>query len=215
MKFKCIIFDCDGILVDSEAISGKVLVEMTASVGFNLDLEYAIENFSGVSLKSTIEYIQKNAVTAFPADFEEEFRRRTFEAFKTDLKPVKGVAELLERLTVPYCTASSGPPEKLRLSLTTTGLIPKFENRIFSSYDIGSWKPNPEIFLYAAKEMGFQPNECAVVEDSIAGIKAARAGGFHVFALANNRNRGELEKLGATVFFAMNELDSLLNRPYF
>ncbi len=210
MKYKCIIFDCDGILVDSEAISSKVFIEMAKSLGVNINLEFAIENFSGVSIKTTLEYIANKAGKELPENFEKEFRRRTFELFKTDLKPVKGVAELLNRINVPYCVASSGPLEKLQLSLTTTNLIQKFENRIYSSYDIGSWKPNPEIFLYAAKEMGYEPDECAVIEDSLAGVKAAKAGGFDVFAFANERNKNTMKELEAIVFFDMKELYQLL-----
>lgn len=210
MKYKCIIFDCDGILVDSEAISSQVFIEMAETLGVKIDLEFAIENFSGVSIKNTLEYIATKAAKELSDDFEKEFRRRTFELFKTDLKPVKGVSELLDKITVPYCVASSGPLEKLQLSLTVTNMIGKFGNRIYSSYDIGSWKPNPEIFLHAAKEMGFKANECAVIEDSIAGIKAATAGGFDVFAFANNRNKNTMKDLGATVFFNMKELSQLL-----
>ena len=210
MKYKCIIFDCDGILVDSEAISSKVFIEMAKSLGVNINLEFAIENFSGVSIKTTLEYIANKAGKELPENFEKEFRRRTFELFKTDLKPVKGVAELLNRINVPYCVASSGPLEKLQLSLTTTNLIQKFENRIYSSYDIGIWKPNPEIFLYAAKEMGYEPDECAVIEDSLAGVKAAKAGGFDVFAFANERNKNTMKELEAIVFFDMKELYQLL-----
>jgi len=210
MKYKCIIFDCDGILVDSEAISSKVFIEMAKSLGVNIDLEFAIENFSGVSIKTTLEYIANKAGKELPENFEKEFRRRTFELFKTDLKPVKGVSELLDKINVPCCVASSGPREKLQLSLTTTNLFHKFENRIFSSYDIGSWKPNPEIFLYAAKEMDFKVSECAVIEDSLAGVKAARSGQFDVFALANAKNKDTLANLGAKIFFDMKELDQLL-----
>ncbi|MFA5327006.1 MAG: HAD-IA family hydrolase [Prolixibacteraceae bacterium] len=210
MKYKCIIFDNDGILVDSEAISSQVFIEMAKELGVKINLEFAIENFSGVSIKSTLEYISNKAGKELSDDFEKEFRRRTFELFKTDLKPVKGVAKLLDKITVPYCVASSGPREKLQLSLQTTNLLAKFENRIYSSYDIGSWKPNPEIFLYAAKEMGYEPNKCAVIEDSLAGVKAAKAGGFDVFAFANERNKKTMQELGATVFFDMNELYELL-----
>jgi HAD superfamily hydrolase (TIGR01509 family) len=215
MKYKCLIFDCDGILVDSETISNKVMIEMAASVGLTIDLQYAMENFSGVSITSTIEYIRNSAPAELPDDFEKEFRKRTFELFRTELNPVKGIAELLEKITVPCCVASSGPQEKIQLSLTTTNLIHQFENRIFSSYDIGSWKPLPGIFLHAAKEMGFDPGECAVIEDSIAGVKAARAGGFDVFGLANRGNGKELENLGATVFYDMAGLEVLLHgRPF-
>ena len=211
MKYKCIIFDNDGVLVDSEAISNGVMLEMARSMGLDIDYDFAMGHFSGVSLKSTMDYIEQEAGTPLPADFEEEFRRRTFEAFKKDLKPVKGIPALLEKIQVPYCVASSGPLKKLRLSLKATNLLDKFENRIFSSYTIGSWKPNPDIFLYAAREMGFDPGDCAVVEDSAAGVKAARAGGFDVYGFATEKNWKTLENLGATVFFDMQELLPLLN----
>lgn len=210
MKYNCLIFDCDGILVDSEVIANEVIVEMAASVGVKINLDYAINNFSGVSLKSTIEYIENKLGTALPDDFENEFRRLTFKKFRTELKPVEGVTELLNNIVVPCCVASSGPHEKLKLSLTITNLISKFEGRIFSSYEIGSWKPDPGIFLYAAKRMGFEPVECAVIEDSIAGVKAAIAGGFDVYGYANHNNKAELENLGATAFCNMKDLELLL-----
>lgn len=210
MRYKCLIFDNDGVLIDSEIISNRVMVEMAKSVGVDIDMDYAMKNFSGVSLQSTMDYVEKEAGEKLPADFEQEFRKRTFELFKTDLKPVEGVAELLDKIMVPCCVASSGPRKKLELSLEVTNLLPKFENRIFSCYDIGVWKPNPDIFLHAAGEMGFKPNECAVIEDSLAGVKAARAGGFDVFGFANERNKEEFEKLGAVVFFSMEELAGLL-----
>ena len=210
MKYKCLIFDCDGILVDSEAISSKVFVEMAKELDIEIDLEFAIENFSGVSIKSTLEYIANRTGKELYDNFEKEFRARTFELFKTDLKPVKGISELLDKINVPCCVASSGPREKLELSLTTTNLLPKFEGRIYSSYDIDSWKPNPEIFLYAAREMGFRADECAVIEDSWAGVKAAKACNFDVFAFANERNKKTMNELGATVFSEMSELYKLL-----
>ena len=213
MKYQCIIFDNDGVLVDSEAISNQVLVEMAASVGVPLALDDAIENFSGVSMSSTLDYLKTHAKTEFPDDFEQEFRRRTFDLFKTDLKPVQGVSLVLDELQqagIPFCVASSGPREKIRLSLTTTGLITYFDQRIFSSYDINSWKPQPDIFLYAAREMGFQAANCAVIEDSLAGVKAATAGGFQAYAYGHAKNRTKLEALGATVFFDMKQLVPLL-----
>ncbi|MDT0606004.1 HAD family hydrolase [Croceitalea rosinachiae] len=211
MKYKCIIFDCDGILVDSEEISNSVLIQMAREIGIDIKTEYALENFAGKSLKSCFEYIEKRIEKPLPDTFEKEFRNRTFSAFKTDLKPVKGVRNLLERISVPFCVASSGPIEKIILNLTTTNLMEKFENRIFSSYQIGSWKPNPEIFEYAAKKMGFKPNECAVIEDSLAGVKAGIKGGFDVFGLASPKNKDEFRKEGAIVFSEMNELCKLLN----
>ena len=210
MKYKCIIFDCDGVLVDSEEISIKVLTEMVNSLGKKIDLEYAVENLSGKSLKSVFEFIENLIGGKLPDHFEKEFRRQSFESFKTDLKPVDGIHDLLDKLSVPYCVASSGPIEKIRLNLTVTNLIGRFEDRIYSSYDIGSWKPNPEIFEYAAAQMGFKPRECAVIEDSLAGIRAAKKGGFDVFGFAKPKNKLDFEKEGAVTFFEMGKLYELL-----
>jgi len=211
LKYKCIIFDCDGILVDSEEISNSILVQMANEIGAKIEMEYALENFAGKSLKSCLEYIEKRAKKPLAKNFEKEYRNRTFSAFKTDLKPIDGIHKLLDRIEISFCVASSGPVEKIRLNLTTTNLIEKFENRIFSSYEIGSWKPNPKIFEYASREMGFKPNECAVIEDSIAGITAGINGGFDVYGLANQKNKDDFKKAGANVFFGMDELYELLN----
>lgn len=210
MKYKCIIFDCDGILVDSEAIATQVLIEMAHAVGVSLDMEFAIQEFSGRSLKSSFDYIEEQSAKKLPASFEQEYRNRTFKAFKKDLKPIKGAYELIHRLNIPFCVASSGPKEKIEQNLTTTKLIDKFKGKIFSSYDIKSWKPDPDIFLHAAKEMRFAPNECVVIEDSISGVKAAIRGGFEVYALANEKNKNLLMEEGANVFFEMNSLDKIL-----
>ena len=210
MKYECIIFDCDGVLVDSEGISNSILVEMANSVGAKIELKYALENFAGKSLKSVFQHIEELIEKKIPNSFEKEYRERTFKAFKTELKPIKGIHNLLNEISLQYCVASSGPTEKIRLNLTTTKLIEKFENKIFSSYEIGSWKPNPEIFEYAAKKMGFEPNQCAVIEDSIAGIIAARKGGFDVFGFTNKQNQKAFENEGAKVFFDMEKLNELL-----
>ncbi len=210
MKYKCIIFDCDGVLVDSEAISTQVLVDMAESVGVSLQMEIVINEFSGRSLKSIFEYIEERSNRKLPESFEYDFRALTFEAFKNDLKPIDGVHELLGRLNVPYCVASSGPLNKIKLNLTATKLIDHFDGRIFSSYEIQSWKPDPGIYLHAAKEMGFSPHESVVIEDSVFGVQAAKAGGFDVFGLANENNRELLEQEGVSIFYEMNSLDKLL-----
>ena len=177
MAYKCIIFDCDGVLVDSEGISAKIFQQMAKEIGFEMDHETAVDQFAGASMPENLKFIEENIEGDLPENFEKEFRNRTYSAFKTDLKPVQGIKQLIKRVKVPFCVASSGPVKKIRLNLTVTNLIKKFEGRIFSSYEIGSWKPEPGIFLHAAKAMGFLPHECVVVEDSDAGIKAAAAGG--------------------------------------
>lgn len=209
MKYKCIIFDCDGVLVDSEAISAKVFQQMIFELGVEIDFETIYEQITGTSMQENLKFISEYTGIELPDDFEQEFRKRSYEAFKTDLKPIKGVYELLKTLTIPVGVASSGPGEKIRLNLTTTGLIEFFGDNIFSSYDIGSWKPEPDIYLYAASSMGFKPDECVVIEDSAPGIKAAKAGGFDVFAIVNHNNETLFRELGANTFQSMEELYEL------
>ena len=210
MKYKCVIFDCDGVLVDSEAISAKVFQEMISELGFTIDFKTVLEQITGTSMQENLKFLSDYTGTELPASFEKEFRMRSYEAFKTDLKPITGVRELLNSLTIPVGVASSGPAEKIRLNLTTTNLIGFFGNNIFSSYDIGSWKPDPGIYLHAAREMRFKPEECAVIEDSLPGVQAAIAGGFNVFGFAYYGKKEKFEKLGATVFSNMKELETLL-----
>ena len=210
MEHKCIIFDSDGVLVDSETLSAKVFQEMALELGFDLDFETAVERFAGTSMKENLLFIQENIQGSLPVDFEKEFRGRTYKVFKTDLKAVNGIADLIEKLLIPFCVASSGPVEKIRLNLGLVNLLDHFENKIYSSYDIGSWKPEPGIFLHAAKRMGFEPEECAIIEDSASGIRAAIAGGFKVYALANEKKKKTFQQLGAIAFENMKELEKLL-----
>jgi HAD superfamily hydrolase (TIGR01509 family) len=210
LNFKCIIFDCDGVLVDSESISAAVFLEMAMELGIDLDFETAVDRFSGTSMKENLLFIEEYLEGKLPDRFEQEFRRRTYHRFEKELQPVDGIHELLDKVTVPYCVASSGPTEKIVRNLTTTNLIHRFSDRIFSCYEIRSWKPEPGIYLHAAEKMGYSPGECIVIEDSHTGIRAAQAGGFRVFALTNEKKKEEFERLGATVIFTLNELITLL-----
>ena len=212
MKYKCLIFDCDGVLVDSEKISATVFQEMVSELGCQLDFKTVLEQVTGTSMTTNLKFFEEKLGRELPAGFEAEFRKRSYKAFQTELKPIPGIHELLKEIKVPIGVASSGPAEKIRRNLETTQLLDKFDGHVFSCFDIGSWKPEPDIYLYAAKTMGFKPNECAVIEDSSVGIKAALAGGFDVFGYANHNNKAELEKLGAIVFSDMKELESLLEK---
>ena len=213
MKYKCIIFDCDGVLVDSELISAQVLKEMSQEMGFIIDLNHAIEEFTGKSLTDIISYIQERILGEIPKNFEIDFRKRTFAKFQSDLKPIEGIGEVLNALSIPFCVASSGPRNKIVLNLTKVDLMHQFtENNIFSSYDINSWKPEPEIYLFAAKNMGFDPSECVVVEDSIYGVQAAISGGFDTFVHAKKSNKKIFENMDVTVFYRMDKLIPLLDK---
>ena len=210
MKYKCVIFDCDGVLVDSEAISAKVFQKMISEMGFTIEFKTVLEQITGTSMQDNLKFFRQITGKELPANFESEYRKRSFEAFKTNLKPIKGIHELINLIKIPIGVASSGPVNKIKLNLTTTNLIDKFADNIFSCYDIGSWKPKPDIYLHAAKKMGFEPEECAVIEDSLTGVKSAIAGGFNVFGFAQKKNKTAFEELGATVFSEMNELYQML-----
>lgn len=209
-KIGCVIFDCDGVLVDSEVLGIKILLEMTAAYGVKLDLEEAVKDLSGRRLKEVLGMLQTLAHAPFPEDMELLFRQKSYQVMEKEVLAVEGVQELLNALPVPFCVASSGPREKIQMNLTNTGLIGYFEEKIFSAYDINSWKPDPGIFLHAARQMGFSPQECVVVEDSLAGIQAAIAGGFRVYGYTNGHNSKELEEAGAIIFHHMRELPALL-----
>jgi HAD superfamily hydrolase (TIGR01509 family) len=215
-NIECIIFDCDGVLVDTETIMISVLLEMAAIPEARIDIEEAVKLFSGRQILETIKMLEEIAGTSFPEDFEQHFRQRAYDEFKKKVKPIDGVVDLLQAISVPYCVASSGPREKIELNLRLTGILPFFDAaRIFSSYEIGSWKPDPGIFLHAASAMSFLPSECIVIEDSLAGVEAGVSGGFRVFALANGHNKGELAEKGAIVFNKMSELPQLLGDGFF
>ncbi len=210
MKYKCIVFDCDGVLVDTEEISISTLVEMGNVLGANIDFEFAIVNFLGKSLEYCFDCISEKSGKALPESFEAEYRATTFKRFREELKPIEGIHSLLDKLDVPFCVASNGPLDKMKLNLETTNLKDKFEGKMFSAYQINKFKPDPALFIHAAATLGFKPEECAVVEDSDVGVKAGVKGGFDVFGFANDRSEALLKKEGAKLFYHMDDLYSLL-----
>lgn len=209
---QCIIFDCDNVLVDTETTMISVLLDMASAYGVKMDLEEAVSEFSGRHIRQTIQFLETRSSVNFPEDFEQHFRKRTYDEFRKGVQPIEGVKELLQNLNLPFCVASSGPREKIELNLHLTGLLDFFSpERIFSSYDIQSWKPDPGIFLHAAKSMGYPPERCVVIEDSLAGIEAAKKGGFRVYGLTNGYNQEALRAKGAIIFEQMKALPEFLN----
>ena len=207
-KYKCVIFDCDGVLVDSEVIGNKVFADMANELGAHIDLDYAIKHFKGGFFQNSVDHISKLIDSDIPDTFEDDYRKRSFEAFETGIKPIEGVKELLSKLSIPFCVASSGPENKIRFNLELTGLLAHFESNIFSCYTIKKWKPDPSVFLWAAEAMGFKPNECVIIEDSISGVRAAKEGGFDVFGYSAHDYNNEL-KAEATKTF--NDMSSLID----
>ncbi|HMR16469.1 MAG TPA: HAD family hydrolase, partial [Mariniflexile sp.] len=203
---KCIIFDCDGVLVDSEPISIQILVDLANAYGANIDLAYGMKHFKGSFFDACKNNIAQLTQKTLPDSFQDDYRKLSFEAFKKYVQPVEGIKMVLDRLTIPFCVASSGPENKIKLNLELTGLLPYFENNIFSCYAIQKWKPDPAVFSWAAETMGFNNKDCLVVEDSLSGIKAAKAGGFDVFGFTAHDYNHELEADATKTFNSMSEL---------
>jgi len=211
-KWKCIIFDCDGVLVNSLPLSNQVMLEMLKPFGIVKQFKKVIENFNGGALQKSFQKIEEIIGEKLPEDFEEQYRRLCYQKFKEELQPVEGIVDLLKKINLPICVASSGPPKKIISNLRTTQLLKFFKGNIFSSYQINSWKPEPDIFLHAANKMGFLPSECLVVEDSLDGIIAARTGGFDVVGLAENDKHFEnFSKTDAIIIHSLLELSPILS----
>ncbi|MCF2528444.1 HAD family hydrolase [Yinghuangia soli] len=181
-----VVFDNDGVLVDSERLANAVLGELLTGYGVPTSTEDAIRDYMGGSMKRVRDLNRERHGLELPADFEDEYHERVFAAFRAELTAVDGVAGLLDALTaagVPFCVASSGTHERIRLTLGKTGLLDRFPDAaIFSSQDVAHGKPAPDLFLLAAAKMGAAPKDCAVVEDSPLGVAAARAAGMRVYA---------------------------------
>ncbi|MDH5750180.1 MAG: HAD family hydrolase [Rhodospirillales bacterium] len=214
-----IIFDCDGVLVDSEPIANRVLSGLLTELGLPVSPEDCRDQFVGLSIPSVRQQAERILGRALPHTFEDELWARDRAAFATELKPVAGIARVLESLPRPFCVASSGSLEKIRNSLTLTGLLKYFEPNLFSAAQVAHGKPAPDLFLYAAKRMKTPAADCVVIEDSRAGIQAARAAGMRVLGFAGAGHAGPgyaalLAGAGAAeVFENMTDLPRLLGKP--
>ncbi|TNJ43806.1 HAD family hydrolase [Tamlana fucoidanivorans] len=209
-KYKCIIFDCDGVLIDSETIAIGVLVDMANALGADMDKHDSLISLKGKSLNLCMDLISQKIQRPLPESFEQDYRANTFKAFKKDIQPITGIKEVLENLELPFCVASSGPENKIRLNLEVTGLLPYFEGKIFSCYTIQKWKPEPDVYLWAAKTMGFQPEDCLVIEDSLSGVLGAKRGGFDVLGYTEHDYKNELKSEAHGTFSDMSTLLELI-----
>ncbi|MFI6015007.1 HAD family hydrolase [Streptomyces sp. NPDC051243] len=213
MRYDLVIFDNDGVLVDSEPISNRLLAEYLTELGHPTSYEDSIRDYMGSAMHRIHDLIEERTGRRLPADFDDVFHTRVFAAFERELKAVDGAADVLARLAgdgVPYCVASSGSHERIRVGHRAAGLDRWFEDgRIFSSQDVGQGKPAPDLFLYAAERMGVVPERCVVVEDSPLGVQAAVAAGMDVFgftAMTPARRLAGADQL----FSGMRELVGLL-----
>jgi HAD superfamily hydrolase (TIGR01509 family) len=213
MRYDLVIFDNDGVLVDSEPISNTILAAYLTELGHPTSYEESIRDYMGSAMHRIHELVQERSGQRLPEEFDDVFHGRVFAAFERELQPVPGAVELLEKLAadeVPYCVASSGSHERIRVGHRKTGLDRWFdEGRVFSSQDVGRGKPAPDLFLYAAERMGVAPERCVVVEDSPLGVRAANAAGMDVYGFTAMTPAAKLT--GATQLFSeLGELADLL-----
>ncbi len=189
MSILAVIFDADGTLVDSEEPGMEVMYTLACAHGATFDRAQAFQQFLGGRMADCVAWIaaQLPPDPARPASFEADFtvqvRQQMEVRFRQGLQPLPGALALLQSLTVPFCVATNGPREKVELTLTLTGLRPLLGERIYTAYEVGSFKPAPGLFLHAAQALGVTPAHCAVVEDSLPGVQAGLAAGMQVFSL--------------------------------
>jgi HAD superfamily hydrolase (TIGR01509 family) len=213
-RFDLIVFDCDGVLVDSERLSIRVDAMFLDRLGWPMSEAEIVERFVGRSDADMRAVIEEHLGGPIPADIDEEFDRLYRETFEAELAPVDGIVEALDAIAaagITICVASSGGHAKIRRSLELTGLTQYFGDRIFSATEVAHGKPAPDLFLHAASRMGAAPSRCAVIEDSAFGVDAAIAAGMQAFAYAGGvTNADRLSRPGVVVFDEMHRLPELL-----
>ena len=190
MTPELVIFDCDGVLVDSEALSVSALLAMIRLAGGSIAEDVAYEHFLGKSMKSVREILTRDFALDITDSQLTDMRVELMRKFREELKPIPGVKEMLPRLGLPFCVASSGTLDRIRYALDVTGLLGLMEPHLFSAAMVKKGKPAPDLFLHAAASMRAHPRKCLVVEDSPAGITAARAAGMRVFAFTGGSHAG-------------------------
>lgn len=212
-RFECVIFDCDGVLIDSETIALPVLGTMLAELGAHLDIDEVHRRFGGLSMTQVMAVVEDTLGAPPPDTFQAEVVRRWEDAFRTDLIPIPGVTDVLEGLRLPFCTASNADSHELRFNLDQSGLRHHFGDRLLSATDVEHPKPAPDLYLLAARTMGVDPAVCAVIEDTPTGVAAGTAAGMHVFGYSTRHSEDVLRAAGARdIFRHMDELLPLLHR---
>lgn len=206
-----VIFDCDGVLVDSEPIAVRIDAIIFAEFGMPMSEEEIVDRFVGRSPSVTHAAIEAHLGHPLPEDFNERSRAMFDEVYERELGPIDGIEQALEQIPARTCVASSSDPDRLDYKLKLTGLYDRFAGRIYSAAAVQNGKPAPDLFLYAAQQQGVEPGVCAVVEDSQYGVQAARAAGMRAFGYAGSVTPARmLEGPGTTVFDDMRELPRLL-----
>ena len=198
MRFDLVIFDCDGVLIDSELLSVRADRETLAECGIELSIDEILERYTGISFAAVVADLEARH-GRLPADFADRRRRRLWPLFDSELQAIPGVSAVIDALTCKACVASSGRPDRLRHTLSLVGLYDRFQPNIFSAVEVAHGKPAPDLFLHAAERMGVMPERCVVIEDSLPGVTGAVAAGMTVigFVGASHCRPGDAARLAA------------------
>ena len=205
----CLIFDLDGTLVDSESLCNQAFLDLLPAL--EESVESLVERHRGRKLSVILRDIESRLCQPLPSDFEVSYRHRVAELFTSELKPIMGVCDFLDESTHVRCVASSGPIHKITHALAVTGMA-KYFNDVFSSYDVGSWKPDPGLFLHAARTMQRSPSECIVIDDSSVGIAAAKAAGMRALHFRTSDAYNDRATKADADFTKMAQLPALLTQ---
>lgn len=189
-EFDLVIFDCDGVLIDSEIISARMLVAELARLGLTIDLAYVERNFLGRSYPVVMETIRREFGLDLPPEFESQYREALLSAFRQELRVVPHVHQVLAGIGVPFCVATSSSPRRVEMSLQLVGLSDLVGGNVFTSTLVARGKPAPDLFLYAARQMGAAPDRTLVIEDSLTGIRAGLAAGMTVWRFVGGSHLG-------------------------
>jgi HAD superfamily hydrolase (TIGR01509 family) len=212
---KLVIFDCDGVLVDSEPITNRIFLEILHGYGLSIPHEEFVAKYVGSGISVVKSLLYTNHQFTLPDDFFKLFNARSLQALQRDLKAVNNVKQAIDGLNVPYCLASNSSPEKVSLMLKTTQLLNRFEGKIFTSSMVAAPKPAPDVYLHAARENGVSPANVLVIEDTHIGVTAAVAAGMHVFGYTGTFPAEKLINAGASDTFSdMNDLKGLIEARY-
>ena len=215
MNYKLVIFDCDGVLVDSEAIGNRFISEALTLAGIPISAEGALSKFLGGKLTQIKEDAEKQLGFSLPPNWVDEIYKKQFSEFRKNLKSISGiedVLDVLERINTPICVGSNGPLNKMEVSLGVTKLKDRFLGRIFSADQVANPKPAPDLYLYCADQMGVRPQHCLVIEDSPRGASAGVAAGMSVFGYTGGGDNSALKKVGCIkTFDTMQEIAAFLD----
>ena len=210
-NFELVIFDCDGVLVDSELITNRVFAGMLNELGIPVSIEDMFDRFVGRSMPQCLEIITQLLGGPVPDGFVDAYYARSRDALKQELKAVPDIEAALSALTMPFCVASSGTHEKMQVTLGVTGLLPRFIGKIYSVTEVARSKPFPDVYLHAARQQGVDPGVCAVIEDTPTGVRAGVAAGMTVYGYCALTPRHRLIEAGAHhAFERMRDLPALL-----